>query len=343
MINNTVKVSIIVPAYNVEARISKCLNSLVNQTTNEPFEVLVVDDGSTDRTSRIIDRFAGEYSNVRVIHKENGGVSSARNIGINGARGEWIMFVDADDYLDSHCLDRMLSHLQEREYQLAIVGFRLEDEAPQKDRNKIRQFSGQTGIGELICLDQWETKLSIIGPWGKLFKTDIIKKEELDFDETISIAEDTVFVLSYYSRINEAICYYDQDYIYWRSENSLSSYGKAPLSEIVEARSLVLQVQEKLFLKYRKNVPSLYMQSNIIDSTKIILMNGIYSKNSISRSGKLVGEFMDADIVKENIVSISSERGFNKIIAYALKHKQISILKIILICGRFWIGVKHSR
>ena len=106
---------------------------------------------------------------------------------------------------------------------------------------------------------------------------------------------------------------------------------------------MVLQVQEKLFLKYRKNVPSLYMQSNIIDSTKIILMNGIYSKNSISRSGKLVGEFMDADIVKENIVSISSERGFNKIIAYALKHKQISILKIILICGRFWRGVRHAR
>ena len=92
------KVSLIVPVYNVEKYLGKCLESCRNQTLND-LEIICVDDGSTDSSGRILDEFAAEDSRVIVIHKENGGVSSARNAGLKAANGELIMFLDADDFL----------------------------------------------------------------------------------------------------------------------------------------------------------------------------------------------------------------------------------------------------
>ena len=97
------KVSVIVPVYKAEAYLHRCVDSLLAQTFQD-FEILLVDDGSPDRSGEICDDYARQDRRVRVFHKENGGVSSARNLGLDECRGEWVVFVDADDYVDENYL-----------------------------------------------------------------------------------------------------------------------------------------------------------------------------------------------------------------------------------------------
>ena len=92
------KISVIVPVYNVEKYLHRCVDSILAQTFND-FELLLIDDGSKDKSGAICDEYAAKDSRVRVFHKENGGVSSARNLGLENAKGDWIIFIDSDDWI----------------------------------------------------------------------------------------------------------------------------------------------------------------------------------------------------------------------------------------------------
>ena len=102
-------ISVVVPVYNVEDVLHFCIDSILNQTYSD-FELLLVDDGSTDKSGDICDQYARKDTRIRVFHKENGGVSSARNLGIDNANGEYICFIDSDDYVNSEFLDSLISH-----------------------------------------------------------------------------------------------------------------------------------------------------------------------------------------------------------------------------------------
>lgn len=106
MTNNQVKISVIVPVYNVEEYLEKCLNSLVNQTLKD-IEIIVVNDGSPDNSQQIIDKYAKKYKNIKAYSKPNGGLSDARNFGIQKATGEYIIFIDSDDYVAPEMLEKM--------------------------------------------------------------------------------------------------------------------------------------------------------------------------------------------------------------------------------------------
>ena len=118
-------VSVIVPVYNIEQYIGKCLDSIIGQTLKE-IEIIVVDDGSTDDSSRIIDRYARTDSRIVAIHKTNGGVVSARNCGIARATGSYILFVDGDDHLESDTCERLLKKAQATRADMVIMRFDIE-------------------------------------------------------------------------------------------------------------------------------------------------------------------------------------------------------------------------
>ena len=118
-------ISVIIPVYNIERYIGKCLESIVGQTLKE-IEIIVVDDGSTDDSSRIIDRYARTDSRIVAIHKTNGGVVSARNCGIARATGSYILFVDGDDHLESDTCERLLKKAQATRADMVIMRFDIE-------------------------------------------------------------------------------------------------------------------------------------------------------------------------------------------------------------------------
>lgn len=118
---STPKISVIVPVYRVEAYLPKCLRSILNQSFRD-LEVILVDDGSPDRCGEICDEYAERDSRIRVIHKENGGLSSARNAGLDIARGEYVAFVDSDDEITADCYEKLLSCAERNRVRLVCAG-----------------------------------------------------------------------------------------------------------------------------------------------------------------------------------------------------------------------------
>lgn len=119
------ELSIIVPVYNVEQYLEKCIKSLVNQTLdNLSYEIIIVNDGSPDNSQEIIDKYSSKYSNIVALKKENGGLSDARNYGLDHAKGEYVAFVDSDDYVDVHMYKTMLNKAKERKFDMVVCDFK---------------------------------------------------------------------------------------------------------------------------------------------------------------------------------------------------------------------------
>ncbi len=114
-------ISVIIPVYNVERDLQRCLDSVIAQTYSH-IEILLVDDGSTDNSCMICDRYAGIDSRISVIHQKNGGVGKARNAGLDAATGDYISFVDADDWLEPEMLEKLLQKAQAADASVAICG-----------------------------------------------------------------------------------------------------------------------------------------------------------------------------------------------------------------------------
>ena len=187
-------VSIIVPVYNVEKYINRCIDSILAQTFND-WECILVDDGSPDKSGDICDEYAARDSRIRVIHKQNGGVSSARNAGLDVAHGEYIYFIDSDDYVELEALELLLSKAKQSEADIMVHGivndyiYKQSSTAvkyvslPEKDYSTILEMADRWGL--------------LKGPVNKLFKNSIIKNKSLRFDESISYGEDTKFTFEY--------------------------------------------------------------------------------------------------------------------------------------------------
>ena len=122
MVPHTPGISVIMPAYNVDGYVRRAVESLQNQTFSD-FELLVVDDGSTDRTGQILDSIADRDIRVTVYHRQNGGAPAARNYALDRARGTYVMFMDADDWVEPRMLEEMYAFAQENRLELAISGF----------------------------------------------------------------------------------------------------------------------------------------------------------------------------------------------------------------------------
>ena len=118
---DTPLLTIIVPAYNIVPYLPRCIHSIMAQTY-EHLEILLVDDGSTDGTGELCDKLAKEDSRIRVFHKENGGSSSARNLALKHASGQYVGFVDSDDYIDSHMYERLLEGIRKFQVSVAQIG-----------------------------------------------------------------------------------------------------------------------------------------------------------------------------------------------------------------------------
>lgn len=190
--------SIIVPVYNVNDSLPRCIESIISQSFKD-FELILVDDGSKDGSDIICDRYSIEDHRIKVIHKENGGVSSARNDGLQLATGKYIVFVDSDDYVDEGFLFDMYSVGNEGD--LGCIGYMLEDN--EKNVSKQTKFVNETiEIRNLNAINNLFVDGRFNYIWGKVFDKSIIVRNQLCFDECISIGEDILFVLQYLQNIN---------------------------------------------------------------------------------------------------------------------------------------------
>lgn len=207
-------ISIIIPVYNAESTLCRCVNSILNQTFSD-WELLLIDDGSTDQSGDICDKYATKDRRIKVFHKENGGVSSARNYGLDKVSGEWINFVDADDWIDSNCLENCINGIRE---ETDLVMFSCEWAADCRLPDMICKM--QANFQEILPL--FIDKITFVTPWCKLFRRSIIENKHLRFDLSLSSGEDTLFSMEYLKNVKNMNLLSLEAYHYDISQNNNS-------------------------------------------------------------------------------------------------------------------------
>lgn len=193
-------VSIIIPVYNAERTIRRCFDSIRRQKL-ESVEYIFVNDGSKDNSQKLLLEFAKECNNIKIIDKENGGVSSARNIGIKHAEGEFVCFIDADDYyLDDNYISQMLHHIVNDNCDIAISGYSIiKDIGIQIIDTEPCVYTIVDFLNEFV---EFSKKGIINSPCNKLFKKELI----IDlFNEDMTFGEDAIFVANYLTRCKQVV------------------------------------------------------------------------------------------------------------------------------------------
>ena len=196
---NSPLITVIVPVYNVERYLPRCIESILRQTYTN-FELILVDDGTPDRSGIICDRYAEKDSRIKVIHKENGGVSTARNVGIDVANGEWITFVDSDDWVTDDCLETLLHPLQQDDYDLVVGSLEIR-RFHVEHRESQPVIINKDNINDCDVLGRFD-QVEFLAPWLKLYSVRIIRDASLRFPEGVAMAEDAIFVMRYLKYCN---------------------------------------------------------------------------------------------------------------------------------------------
>lgn len=211
------KVSIILPVYNAGNSVSRMIETILNQTFRD-WELIVVDDGSTDKTSEIINSYAHNDDRINVVRKENGGVASARQAGLDIAQGEYIIHADADDYIEETMLKEMLSKAESENADVCISDYFV-------DSSGCSRYCKQT----VNVTDQLDYLYSIYSGknlgslWHKLIRREVINKNEIFFADGIDYCEDLLFLTKLFHSGNLKISYLPRAYYHYViSENSLT-------------------------------------------------------------------------------------------------------------------------
>ena len=248
------KVSIIVPVYKVEQYLERCIKSILNQTYKD-LEIILVDDGSPDNCPQMCDEYANQHANVKVIHKENGGLSSARLAGFDVAKGEYILFVDSDDYINEQMVEKLVIAMETEDAQLAMCGYNTVCDG-RIDATKLPYQTTSIAGREKIISDYilpliGRDRQSINIPgflWIRLFKRSLIRREFFASEREYFL-EDHVFNL-YYADLVKTIAIVDEPlYYYCVNRESLSNcYRKGKFQMYTNLyQFFVSYIQERKF------------------------------------------------------------------------------------------------
>lgn len=260
------KVSIVLPVYNVEEYIEECLESILKQTYHN-IEVILIDDGSNDNSGKICDFFAQKDNRIKVIHKKNEGVSEARNIGIKESTGDYITFVDPDDWIVNNAIEKMVNAIQNTNAEAAFCRFII-DIIPEEMRYLYQPISKKEGNGIDAVTYMFDSLAYGTMVWNKLFKRDAIFKTDVDyikFDKSLKCGEDQVWLVSVIKSLVK-VCFLPDELYFWRVREG-SAFRNNEISDIkisdIQAQEMTLEMLDErnkyLFsLVFRRTYEKIY-------------------------------------------------------------------------------------
>lgn len=220
------RISVIIPVYNSGNKIRRCIDSIVPQLDAED-EVLLLNDGSTDETHTILRRLEGEYGQIRVIDKKNEGVARTRNLGIREAQGEYICFIDNDDYIDTDYIATFYNAITEENYDIVIGGY--------------RRVTDQRVLFEYRVEDTEWYKLMVVSPWARIFRRDFLVRNQIEFLDS-KIGEDVYFNFKAYNRTTKIRIIDYTGYNWWFNDTSISNTSQRGFQHDVDITKLLDQL-----------------------------------------------------------------------------------------------------
>lgn len=266
MENNNPKISVIVPVYNVEQYLPRCIDSILAQTFTN-FELLLIDDGSTDNSGKICDEYAKKDNRIRVFHKENGGVSSARNIGLLFFTGDYVVFVDSDDMVLPKWLEIYNLNISRYNFDICFQNFvyvandACIEEIPPKNKSNCSKI-----VNEKEFFNFFKTRWAYFSAtWTKCFSASIIREHNLKFKISLNICEDYLFTSCFLNYSSKVIISDFQGYLYRNVPNSLSrKSNNNAVNALIDILSIELKKikDERFALECKKLFIMMVVSSN---------------------------------------------------------------------------------
>lgn len=320
---NDIKISIIIPSYNVEKYINECLDSLINQTFKE-FEIIVVDDGSSDNTINILNEYQANYNNIKIIQQENQYAGVARNNGMKYAQGEYLLFLDSDDFFELDMLEKIYNKAKESDADVVLFDADVYDDR-NNTLNKEITRTNKSLLPSKTVFSQKDTSFlyQIFQPntWTKLFKKDFILENQIYFSNTKN-ANDLKFVFIA-TACAKKIVYLDRKLVHYRKHTGISIGDTTKINETSILNVFLdtyLQLKDKN--KYTKNIEHSFLNAFIHH-----IYYPLKSKNYAARLD-FISSFLNHRIYKENLSENELESYFSE---DSIKEKAIYINQIITI------------
>lgn len=245
MENTNLKISVIVPVYNAEKYLQRCIDSILTQTFID-FELLLIDDGSKDKSGEICDEYANRDNRVKVFHKENGGASSARNLGLDYANGKYVVFVDSDDYISASYLDcfyQILLKYNDVDLIIQSPIYTSTNGALKSREIPSKVYDGVNILSDFVT----DGNLDFTEPHSKLFRLNLIQENNIRFNEKVIVGEDGIFIACFLRYCKMIISSEDVGYHYVKSDMSIQRRFYAPEKEllgVVEWKKALMSLAE---------------------------------------------------------------------------------------------------
>lgn len=271
-------ISVIVPVYNTQKYLSKCIESLINQSYRH-LQIVIIDDGSTDNSQSLCDAYAEQDSRVTVVHKKNQGVSSARNLGIELAHGDYISFIDSDDWLEPDAYEHLIRCILKHKVDAVIFEYFVDDE---KGRSAHKTYPHLHGL-----MDKAKAVETTISPvnrfaWSKIYAKNLICN--LRFEESIHIGEDTLFACAALG--NAKSVFYTDKSLYHHVQSEVSATRCA----FNQKRFTGIEAYSRLVLLCKNNYPKIvYVALSAYVSLLVSTIVELYGAKDYPESEEIIG------------------------------------------------------
>ena len=291
--------SFIIPVFNAEQYLSRCIDSILGQTCDN-FEIVIVDDGSTDGTADICDAYSKKDTRIRVFHKPNGGVSSARNLGLEKAAGNKIIFIDADDYFDKDLLQTVSA------FDSDMIVFNAPSNVSGEVEVDIKVLNYDYFCGRL-------GKLLKFAPCNKVYSKRIVDSVHLRFDERIKIGEDMLFNYDYLRSIKRLIVVGGEFYHYnIHYDSAMNNWNKDYLCDYEKTLSS---------LEGRIKNDKFVLSSWCLDVSALLFVRTFFSAMSFSEFKKYMTSFEKTSIYKYTVACTDKKSSAKRFMLFCLRHK----------------------
>lgn len=345
------KISIIVPIYKVKKEyLVKCIDSLINQTFKN-IEIILVDDGSPDESGNICDNYATLDERIKVIHQENSGVSVARNKGINESKGEWLIFVDADDWIELDTCEQYAKAIEYNNIDMILsksyIYFNSNkiDESYSKYKSDAIINNKKELIESLFLVKNKDNvSFTYIGaPWGKCLKKSILMENNIFFKNGVKIGEDALFNYRYFSVLDNVMFINKSFYYYRMNDNSVTN---SYISDLIETYYILFESFDEYIKKVQIVNKSVY-SAFVIRQLFRCLEACIFNENTVLSNFEKKNKFFNLISSKPYLDSIKNVRvkDFrmkNKIIITLLKLKFYNCIKLLYFIKSKYIRLRRK-
>lgn len=332
--NTAPNISVIIPVYNTEIYLERCINSVLSQTYSN-FELILVNDGSKDRSGIICDEYAKKDKRIIVLHKKNEGVSAARNSGIDIVKGKYIIFIDSDDYVESDFFEYAYSMVVLNKVDIFISGLIIETYLDGKITNEKKHcitadkmYTTKTLLEDLLI---HYPQICICGPWCKLYSVKLIKSNNLYFSHELNYGEDTYFNLDFLAKTKKiyfsSASFYH--YVRDRNESLFSRFHR----DTYEVHTLIYNKMRKLMIQQSCNTEAIARFERLYFSMLISGLHEYYrfykQTTKTERKIMMIKISNNKYIKKYKIISMNNVK--TKILLLLLKYRWFWVLDLVFI------------